>query len=149
MTSRCQGLFPPTQFKTEKPWERGCTISRQGDNQRQIVRHGQTTRETLPGCFVCAVRPSVQGVDRRENCLMLDLSSSSAAYKPTHPHLRQRTSPCLAQIVFFYLHSLLLFVFPLGPTELLTGSGLKDGNTYANHDCQRNQRELHFRAADT
>ena len=23
MTSRCQGLFPPTQFKREKPWERG------------------------------------------------------------------------------------------------------------------------------
>ena len=26
VTSRCQGLFPPTQFKREKPWGRGWEI---------------------------------------------------------------------------------------------------------------------------
>ena len=50
---------------------------------------------------------------------MLDLSSSSTAYRPTHPHLHQRTSPCLAQIVFFHLHSLLLCVFSFGTNRIV------------------------------
>ena len=50
MTSRCQGLFPPTQFKKEKPWERGWT-GRDG-----IVR-GATVRVIMKGKPVRLSRP--------------------------------------------------------------------------------------------
>ena len=76
MTSRCQGLFPPTQFKREKPWERGCPnpISDQTLTLFRLLKHLRTAVNSRRSSNLTSQRKKInEEVASSKNCTQFQI----------------------------------------------------------------------------